>query len=656
MKKLFAQLSLLLLPAAAAFMPSPCAAQIDTAVFSLLSLDRPGMERVAALHDAGDDEAAAAELLHYFRRRSGVTTPFVDTVNIAITDEERRWADEGMEHRFFVHTGYQPSFHYGDDIDWQYWPVHDNELRWQLHRMKWWAPMGKRFRETGDERYAREWMAQYLDWMRKNPLTAYHRSENIELETADNVYFAWRPLEVSDRLEFQIHQFLYFLPALDAGFLTHFLVNYHRHAEHITGHFSKQGNHLLFEAQRLVFAGVFFPEFRDAAQWRARGAGILGREIGVQVYDDGMQYELDPHYHLESINIFYNALRMMTANGYRDELPDGYLDKVRSMVEILYNISFPDYTNPMFGDAKQHGRDFLLPSYRAWAEVFGDDAMVLRMATEGREGSVPDYLSRAFRTSGFYVLRSGWDAGATQMTLKAGPPAFWHNQPDNGTFELWRRGRNFFPDSGSYVYAGSREINELRQWFRRTRVHNTLTLDGRDLERTDSHCLAWSTGGKSDVAAVENPSYDSLSHRRWVFFVERRFFVIVDEAYGPAEGSVELNYNFIEGAELAADGSAATSFPDGNNILVRVFSDSPLAVQEREGWVSRSYRSRSERLSAAWKVAKGGAPVRFITVILPVDDASAHSVEARLRGEFDPHGVAADVKVDGRRYKLRYNL
>ncbi|GAE17350.1 heparinase III protein [Bacteroides pyogenes DSM 20611 = JCM 6294] len=33
------------------------------------------------------------------------------------------------------------------------------------------------------------------------------------------------------------------------------------------------------------------------------------------------------------------------------------------------------------------------------------------------------------------------------MVVKAGPKAFWHCQPDNGTFELWFNGKNLFPDS-----------------------------------------------------------------------------------------------------------------------------------------------------------------------------------------------------------------
>ena len=31
-------------------------------------------------------------------------------------------ADEALQHTFFAHKGYQPSFNYGEDIDWRYWP------------------------------------------------------------------------------------------------------------------------------------------------------------------------------------------------------------------------------------------------------------------------------------------------------------------------------------------------------------------------------------------------------------------------------------------------------------------------------------------------------------------------------------------------------
>ncbi|MEG2077014.1 MAG: heparinase II/III family protein, partial [Victivallaceae bacterium] len=130
--------------------------ELRNEVFSLLNLDQPGLEKVKSLHDAGNDKEAAAALLDYYRNRTHINHPDVDLNNISISEKEQKWADDAMEHTFFVHKGYQPSYNYGKDINWQYWPVEDNELRWQLHRHKWFSPMGKAYRTSGNEKYAKE--------------------------------------------------------------------------------------------------------------------------------------------------------------------------------------------------------------------------------------------------------------------------------------------------------------------------------------------------------------------------------------------------------------------------------------------------------------------------------------------------------------------
>ena len=40
------------------------------------------------------------------------------------------------------------------------------------------------------------------------------------------------------------------------------------------------------------------------------------------------------------------------------------------------------------------------------------------MATEGNEGEKPTYLTKAYKYSGYYILRNGWDAGSTMLILK----------------------------------------------------------------------------------------------------------------------------------------------------------------------------------------------------------------------------------------------
>ena len=631
-------------------------------VLDMLDLTRPGLEEVARLHHGGNDSAAASALLDYYKNRTGVKSVGVNAEKPRLTKEERRWADDGLRHVFFVHKGYQPSYFYGDDINWQYWPVKDNELRWQLHRTKWWVPMGKAYRVTGDEKYAEEWVLQYRDWIKKNPSREMSMND-FEMVTptmadsiAENARFAWRPLEVADRLEHQIEQFELFLPspAFTPDFLIEFLDNYHRHGQYLDSHYSAQGNHLLFEAQRIVFAGAFFPEFKDAPAWRRHGVDILNREMAKQVLPDGTQFELDPGYHMAAINIFAKALEMMDANGYRGEFPGEYLDTIEKMIVFTYNIAFPDLSLPMFSDNKLHTRKGVMPNYRKWRRLFPRDKYLTFIASDGKKGNVPDYTSRAFTRGGFYVLRSGWDSTATVMVLKAGPKGEWHNQYDNGTFELWIDGRNFFPDSGSFIYGGDSTVQKQRDWFRQTKVHNTLTLDDRTLTNRVSELLKWQTAPDTDVAVVETPGYDGLTHRRAVFFVDHKFYVIADEAYGPATGDVALHYNLVEcdPLENAARKSVRTSFADGNDITLKVFGADRMTREE--GWVSRAYREKKERPAYAFRYAKNNSkPARFITVIYPDGNAA---IEARYKGGFSAGGAALQVTVDGKKYDLSYTL
>lgn len=641
------------------------AQQLRKEAFDLINLDYPGLEKVKTACSARQWDEAAQALLHYYRTRTGIVHPDIDLKNLKISKEEQKWADDALEHTFFVHKGYQPSYNYGKDINWQYWPVQDNELRWQLHRHKWFTPMGKAYRLTGDEKYAREWAFQYVDWIKKNPLTEVEKEE-YELVSAgevkgnaENVRFAWRPLEVSNRLQDQTGQFLLFVSAraFTSEFLTEFLVNYHRHALHILGNYSDQGNHLLFEAQRMVYAGVFFPEFKEAAAWRESGIAILNREIKKQVYPDGGQYELDPHYHLAAINIFCKALRMADANGFRSEFPAEYVATVKNMIEFYSNICFPDYSNPCFSDAKMGDRPDEIRNYREWLKIFPDCDWIRYYATEGRQGAPLPHLSHGALSSGFFTFRNGWKQDATVMVVKAGPKGEWHCQPDNGTFELWVNGRNLFPDSGSYVYAGNAEVMKLRNWFRRTDVHNTLTLDGRNLETTESVTKLWQPEGEVQILVTENPHYKGLKHRRSVFFVDNSYFVIVDEAVGDATGTVNLNYNLCEGTvNIDKKQLILTSAYEGeSNVKLQCFPEQKASLREKEGWRSIAYRQREPRTAVSFDVEKRSAQaVRYITVIYPVKDAaSAPAFKAKfLNKQFDEKGVQVEVSVDGKKRRL----
>ncbi|MGN0036826.1 MAG: heparin-sulfate lyase HepC [Bacteroidaceae bacterium] len=645
------------------------AQELRTEVFNLLNLDYPGLEQVKALHNEGKDAEAAQALLTYYRQRTHVNHPDIkDPTKVTISKQEQKWADDGMEHTFFVHKGYQPSYNYGKDINWQYWPVRDNELRWQLHRHKWFTPMGKAYRVSGDEKYAKEWVYQYMDWIKKNPLVGVDKEEYEIVSSgeikgdAENVRFAWRPLEVSNRLADQTGQFLLFKdsPHFTPEFLTEFLLNYYRHAIHLINNYSDQGNHLLFEAQRIMYAGAFFPEFKKAMEWRASGISVLNKEIDVQVYPDGGQFELDPHYHLAAINIFYKAIQMADANNFRNEFPQHYIDMVEKMIEFYLNIVFPDGSNPCFSDAKITGMKELVSDCKKWSKVFPKNDFIRYFATQGKKGALPNHLSQAYLNSGFFVFRSSWTEPATMMVVKAGPKAFWHCQPDNGTFELWMNGRNLFPDSGSYVYAGDDEVMKWRNWFRSTKVHNTLTLDNKTLETTESKTLLWEGEGDVQKLVTENPSYTDLKHRRSIFFVDNKFFVIVDEAVGTAKGDIDVHYQLCEGKVNLDPKNCAllSAFEGESNVALQCFGPKGTTLVEEEGWRSTAYRKKVERTAVAFHAPKTtNEAVRYITVIYPVNDGQMPAIKASFKNKkFDENGLNVQVKVGKQKFDLTYQL
>lgn len=636
--------------------------------FEILNLNYPGLENVKTNYEKGDLENAAKCLLDYYRNRSDIKHPDLDLSNVTYSSSDKKMADEALCRILYAHEGYQPSLYYGKDINWRYWPIKDGELRLQLHRHTWFIPMGKVYYVTKDERYAKEWMFQYMDWVKDNPMVVDISKSELEKDDKlksdyENAQYAWRPLEVGGRLLGQTQQFMLFNKSenFTPDFLMFFLSNYYNHASYLINHYSAAGNHLLFEAMHMVYAGTFFPEFKDAKKWRKSGIDILVSEIKKQVFDDGCQFELDPLYHLASIEIFTSALFVLQVNNASNEIPEEYMKSIEKMITFYYNICYPDYTNPCFSDAKRRGKENKIKNYKKWSPLFPDNQQIRYFMSEGKEGKKPENLSKGFLNGGFFVFRNGWDKSSTVMILKAGPKGEWHNQPDNGTFELWYNGTNLFPDSGFYIYGGDENVWKQRNWFRQTMVHNTLTLNNRNLEEQASKTLLWKPESKTPVLVTENNSYKNLKHRRSVFFVDGKYFVIVDEAVGSALGNINLHYQLKEGkVDIDKLNNVLISdYVENNNVKLQCFAPDKAFLVEEEGWQSTHYLEKERRTAVSFQVKKENTdPVRYITVIYPFNEKNAiPEIKAEfIDKEYNDKSLRLKVCIDGKTKKLSYNL
>ncbi|MBV5312908.1 MAG: alginate lyase family protein [Prolixibacteraceae bacterium] len=618
-------------------------------LLSRLNLNSNGLEQVNLSQK--NPEQATLNLLKYYQNHTSVKHPIdrklkTDGLGKSASAGEMQAADKALKHIFVGQSAYPPYF-CGDDIDWGTRPVPDNEWVWQLNRMSFWGSMARAYWHTGDEKYAKEWAYQLVDWTRKNPNDEQHKH-------------AWRSIEAGIRGHSWTSHFQYFIdsPNFTPEVLTAFLNSCFDHADYLMTVYRSKSNWGLMEAEGLAFIAMTFPEFKDSEKWLTEAIRRLNNEIDLQVYPDGHQRELAMGYHLGCIEWFIRTYDLARMNGRTNAFPASYEQKVQKMCEVPMKLCHPDGTNQQFGDAWAGKPDQHQKKFQEWAERFNRQDF-LYLATDGKEGKKPDSTAYALPYSGLYSMRSSWNKVAICLILKCGPDGGGHSQPDNGTFELSAGGRNLMPDAGSYIYSGD---PENRAWFRQTKVHQTLTLNGENSKYAPKLVL-WKPGKTNDILVVENQSYENLKHRRSIFFIDKKYFIVVDEAIGKATGEVDIHFQLAPGAGVAVSNydnfSVHSNFSEGWNVLVQTFPQAGLELSEEEGQVSFLYTKKEPRPAFRYRIAKTQEDinVRFVTLVAPYDK-QLPDIKFRIvdHPEIGSSTLKLEIQENGKKKQIGYSL
>ncbi len=617
---------------------------IDSLLLSRLDLSRPGLESVKS---AGSREEALTALLEYYRARTDVKHELdrfskAEKLGDFATEKDMKVADDALNHIFVGQPAY-PSYFCGEDIDWSLRPLPDNEWVWQLNRMSFWQAMGKAYWHTGDTKYAREWCNQIVDWVKKNPRDEAHA-------------YAWRSIEAGIRGNGWTRLFQYFLdaPHFTPEVLTYFLNSLYDHASFLMTKYSSGSNWALMEAEGMAFIAITFPEFKDSDVWRKEAFRRLNEQIQTQVYSDGHQRELAMGYHVGSIRWFMRTYELASMNGLQDKFPETYLSTIEKMCEVPMKLGFPDGTTTQFGDSWSGSPGQYDDHFADWAELFNRSDFEF-LATQGQSGIPPEETAFAYPESGLYSMRSGWDKGDICLVLKCGPDGGGHCQPDNGTFELYAGGRHLMPDAGSYIYSGD-PVN--RTWFRQTKVHQTLTLNGENSVYAPK-LLKWKPGDDLDVLVVENESYPELTHRRAVLFVDKEYFVIIDDAYGAGTGAVDIHFQLAPGDAVFDNRqfSVSSDFEEGWNVLVKTQRQKNLMLEEEEGQVSFEYTKKEPRPAFRYGLTKEGeSKVRFVSVVYPYKGVGPKVKVKDLSDLGSTSEVNIQVSINGNKRRISYQI
>lgn len=596
-------------------------------ILEKLDLTAAGLEEVKQAADAGDRTGALTALRDYYRAKF--------PLGEAVEEDDHTEADKVC--RRIIQWGPYDEAQYGDDFDWEWDPPGDIEWVCVVYRFYWAAPLVNAYAATRDEKYAQAFVDLASDWISKHPLEKHTRTHPVYKSWKG---FAWLDLQTGIRATNICAAFrgLIQSEAFTPEFLGVLLASVYDHQTKTT--LIPMGlihNKAVFEQRGFINVAYTFSEFREARDWMELGLARVEENILAQTTTDGVQREWSFGYHQ---GVLRDAVEILSRLEVFDiQASPEFLERVGRMYDYIFWIASPDLTPPMFGDGS---RPLIATDDRStWplygelmdaSKLFGDPKYAARAHLD-RE-ALPDRKSRAFREAGFYVMRNDWGPDQIHLALHCSPPAISsHDQPDNGTFELYAYGRWLMNDTGFYTYGRDKEA---RAWHRQTSVHQTLTLDGRDIA-DDARDLMWvSEGADTEVLVVENGSYPGLIHRRSVWFVDRRFFVFLDEAIGIAPGQLDLHFQFAPGAVTFDNGGnrAFTMFEDAN-VLVQAAAGSPASMVEETGWFAWEYGYRTPRKAFRFAL-DSQAPAVFGNVVAPYRGTRTPTVSAEL-----PAGIQA---------------
>jgi hypothetical protein len=604
---------------------------------------------------------SALELRDYFaERKSPGFFPAFDDENSTTREFQKRWptsvadiverADRITKGQFDL-LGFR-SLSFGDPIDWSLEPVAgkraplihwsrldyldadlfgDKKITWELNRHQYFATLGQAYWLTGDERYAQTFVAQIDSWCAENP-------PKLGINWASNLEVAFRSISWIWALHFFKSS-----PALTAEKflnLAKFLYINAIHLETYLSTYFSPNTHLTGEALGLFYIGTLLPEFKESDRWRKTGLQILLEQLDRQVQQDGVYFEQSSYYHRYTTDFYLHLRILLTAN--QETAPERLDAKLQQLLDFLMYITRPDGKTPLFGDDdggrlmkldNRDANDFRATLFTG-AAVFnrGDYKFVAGETAEETlwllgpkalseidkiSASEPRQPSIGFEQSGYYVMRDGWNPEANYLFFDCGHHGTdncGHAHADSLSFELAVNGRTMLVDPGTYTYTASRE---LRDTFRTSAAHNTVTIDGESWSvpagpfswKTigESRRSGWLPKGRFDYIAASQNRSDTppgeLDHRREILFLKDDYWIIRDRVDSVGTHDIKLWLHFDSNVTPERSLQVSTFGRDGEWI-------------RESGWVSHCYGSKEEAPINAFSVHANGSE-ELITLLIP---------------------------------------
>lgn len=376
--------------------------------------------------------------------------------------------------------------------------------------------------------------------------------------------------------------------------------------------YSSLGNHTICESVGLVFAGAIFRDCQDGRAWLRKGIELLEQELCHQILEDGGPVEQSLAYHRFVLDLYWLALDFLEKNGLHD--CRAWRPRLLAGEEFLRAFQDDQGKAPSIGDS--------------------DDGHAVAPGISPARPSVqaakPGY--QTFPQAGYTVIRGRrgliftFDHGPLGM-----PPLYGHGHADALSITLSVNGKAMLVDPGTYRYNG---VPEWRRYFKSTRAHNTVTVDGLDQAEQETGFI-WSKPYKAKLIQAEknqdglvllgyHDGYRRLKrpvwHYRSIFFFDESLFLIRDTFAGAGVHDFEVNFHLHPDAAVSSADDWWVAEQGRESIYIKLLAGGAFSLIKGEenpprGWFSPAYGLKME--SGVLSCRGRGEPrsISFLTAI-----------------------------------------
>ncbi|MEK8127263.1 alginate lyase family protein [Paenibacillus filicis] len=572
----------------------------DAFIRGELDLGRPAMKLVRNLIAEGDAAGARDAYLRivgedsagrYYFGADDVPAMMTIARELSHGGEEAREAIEEADRIVAgdipLFKGRRAVFPEGD-YDWNSW-LHDSS-QYQLHltRFGYLKYLSRAYCLTSDEKYAACFNGMMKHFILDCPMPVD--------DTFRSQHCTWDPLSVGVRMFNLPEAFMTFYrsPSFEPEVKMMMIKSFQEHARYVRRYHASHGNHACMQLRGLIQVALLLPELKEAAEWLEYGLSEMPAYIRQNVYEDGVQFEGSPNYHLVVMRDVYELYSLFQGLGMEAAV---YREVLERMFEVFKHLLTPDGGVVRFGDTDVHAvgelRTILsLGAYllnRGDLKFLGQErlpfSLLWRLGPDAVErydrlqAQPPADTTACFPIGGYLVARQAWERTAMHMAMRAGIGIAGHAHSDALSFIAYSGGRELVADAGMGLF----EWNKERKYVVSTRAHNTVVVDGQDQHVRGMHwstpptatCKIWDFRSETayDYWFASHYGYtryeDPVVHSRKVLFVKNRYWLIVDLFEAKGRHEYEQYYHLPTG-EAVADWrgrSVRTVHPDANVLL-----------------------------------------------------------------------------------------